>query len=93
MLIDCNSQSCNIQQDVLKHLPEPEGAIPLHPHLYLANVLKLAKLCWPVVNGHLLQGKLEHVCASEQVPVSGSAVTHVRANGSFIGPLKKWVEE
>lgn len=82
-----------IQQDVLKNLSEPEGAVSLHAHLYLANVLKLSKLCWPVVKGQLLQGKLECVCASEQVPVSGSAVTPVRASSGFIGPLKKWMEE
>lgn len=63
----------------------------------LVNVVKLAKLCWPTVNGQLLRGKLEHVCAIEQVPVSGSAVSTVRAcsggSSSLIGPLKKWVEE
>ena len=86
----------DIQQDILKHISEPDGAVPLHAHLYLVDVLKLAKLCWPTVNGQLLQGKSECVCAVEQAPVSGSAVAAVRAcssSSSFIGPLEKWVEE
>lgn len=91
--MDCNCKPyLRIQQDILRHIYEP---VLFHAHLCLANVLKLAKLCWPMVNGQLFRGKLERVCAIEQKPISGSVVAAVRACGgggsSFIGPLKKWI--
>lgn len=50
-----------------------------------------------MVNGQLFRGKLEHVCAIEQEPISGSVVAAVRAcsggSSSFIGPLEKRMEE
>lgn len=87
----------HIQQDVLKH---PKGCPLWTKRCYSSSwsfiscrCFEASKTLLTVVNGSLLQGKLEHVWASEQVPVSGSAVAHVRASSSFIGLLKKWVEE